>query len=142
MLFALVLFVPILGGSVPNIGFYLCWWISEIRWCRLKRAIIIMIDQQKKHKTLSYISALTVIDSRMCTTSSSAMCGSRGVQSGHYCCAAQAFKYQLKKRLLCRSDVSSANSSDNVYLTPTYDFACNLASSGALCGVSELHLSG
>ena len=29
----------------------------------------------------------------------------------------------------------------NVYLTPTWDSACNLASSGALCGVSELYLS-
>ena len=35
-----------------------------------------------------------------------------------------------------------ANSFGNVYLTPTYDSACNLASSGASCGVNELHFSG
>ena len=40
-----------------------------------------------------------------------------------------------------RNAVSCANSSENVYLTPTYDGACNLASSGASCGVSGLHLS-
>ena len=40
-----------------------------------------------------------------------------------------------------RSTVSCANSSDNVYLTPTYDGACNFAGSGAPCSVNELHLS-
>ena len=40
-----------------------------------------------------------------------------------------------------RSAVSCANSSNNVYLTPAYDGACNLANSGASCGVSGLHLN-
>ena len=47
-----------------------------------------------------------------------------------------------KRRRDFPSQRSRANSSVNVYLTPTYDAACNLASSGASRGVSELHLSG
>ena len=71
-------------------------------------------------------------------------CGGR--QSGSWIRFAvashQDFKYQLKKRFLHRNTVPCANSFGNVYLTPTYDSACNLASSGASCGVSELHFSG
>ena len=55
--------------------------------------------------------------------------------------AAQAFKYHLNKRILRRSAVSCANSSGNVYPTPTYEAAYDLASPGALCAVSEVHLS-
>ena len=43
---------------------------------------------------------------------------------------------QEKRRFFRRSAVSCANSSDDVYLTPTYDTSCNFASSGASCGVS------
>ena len=40
----------------------------------------IMIDRQKKHKTRCYLSVLTVTGSQTCTTS--AVCGSRGVEPG------------------------------------------------------------
>ena len=56
--------MPILEGFVPNFGCYLSWWISEIRWFHLERAI--MIDYLKKQKTLSYLFVLAVIDSREC----------------------------------------------------------------------------
>ena len=49
---------------------------------------------------------------------------------------------QQQDEIFRRSAVSCADSSDNVHPTPTYDAACNLASSGASCGVGELHLSG
>ena len=67
----------LLLGSHPSrfispVGFH------KIRCRQLKRAII--IGHQKKHKTLSYLSVLTVTGSQMCTTS--AVCGSRGVESG------------------------------------------------------------
>ena len=58
------------------------------------------------------------------------------------CRAAQDFKYQLKKPFLHHIAAPCTNSSGNVYLTPTYDSACNLAISGASCGVNELYLSG
>ena len=82
VLSSVVLFMSILGGFVPNIECYLSRWISEIRRCRLARTIIIIIiiQHRKKHKTLSYLSVLTVIGSRMCTTSE--LCGIRGVQPG------------------------------------------------------------
>ena len=133
-----------LGGFKQKLGCYHSRWISQIRWCHPER--IIMIDHRKKHNTLSYISVLTVTCSQMCTTS--AVCGSRGVEPGSLlhrkgpCCTAQAFKYQFKKRFLRRGSISCANSSDNAYLTPTFKSVCNLASSRASCGVSELHLSG
>ena len=113
--------------SIPGIG-YLARRISQILCRQLKRAI--MIDYRNKHKTFSYISILTVSGSQICTMST--VCGSRGVEP----------RSLLKKRFLRRSAVSCANSSGNVYLSPTYDSACNLVSSEASCGVSELHLSG
>ena len=50
----------------------------QLSMCLLKPTI--MINHQKKDKTLSHLSVLTVIGSRMGT--SSAVCGSRGVQPG------------------------------------------------------------
>ena len=137
----IVLVMSVLAAFVPNIGCYLCRRMSEIRLCRFKRTIIIMIDNRKKHKILSYISVLTVIGSRMCTTS--AVCGIRGVQQGSLL-RRTSLQIPVKETFLRRSAVSSANSSSgNVYLTPSYDFACNLASLGVSCGVvSKLHLRG
>ena len=44
---------------------------------------------------------------------------------------------ELKKRFFCRTAVPCANSSGHVKLTPPDDAACNMAISGALCGVIE-----
>ena len=68
--------MSILGEFVPNFECYLSRRILKPRWYRLQLAI--MIDHRKKHKTLSYLSVLAVIGSRMCTMS--AVCSSRGVQ--------------------------------------------------------------
>ena len=108
---------------LPNLVYYLAPRISQIRCRYLEYAI--MIDYRKKHKTLSYLYVLTVTDSRMCTTS--VVYGSRGVwpESLLRC---TSLLIQVKKRFPHRSAVSCANSSGNVYLTPTYDSACNLAS--------------
>ena len=45
-------------------------------------------------------------------------------------------------RFFRRSSVSYANSGGNIYLIPTYDAACNLASPGVSCSVREMNLSG
>ena len=49
------------------------------------------------------------------------------------------FQLQQKKRFFHRSSFSCANSSDHVYLTPTYDAACSFVSSGALCTASGMY---
>ena len=73
----IVLIMSILRGFVSN---FVTRRILRILWCRLERINTIIIGHRKKHKTLSYISAMTVIGLRMRTTS--AVCGSRGVQPG------------------------------------------------------------
>ena len=107
------------------------------RRCRLERAMT--IDHRKKHKTHSCLRPMAVVRSKECTTS--AMGGSGGVELESLLHRTR-LQYQLKKRFLHRNTVPCANSSDNVYRTPTYDSACNLASSRPSCGVSELHFSG
>ena len=126
-----------LGEFVPNLRGYLARRISQIFVRQLKRSLT--IGNRKKHKTLSYLSVLTVTGLQMCTTS--AVCGSRGFEPGSLL-HRTSFLVQVKEKSLRRSAVSCANSSGNVYLTPTYDSTCNLASSEASCGVSEMHLSG
>ena len=68
----------LLRQLVPNSRCYLARRISQIRCRHLERAI--MIDYRKKHKTLRYLSGLTVTGSKVCTTS--ALYGSRGVEPG------------------------------------------------------------
>ena len=121
---------------VPNFECCLARRISQIRGCRRERTI--MIYHRKKHITLNYLSAMTVARESVPRV----WCAPVEAFNQGDSCAAQAFKYQLKKRFLRRSAVSCANSSGNVYLTSAYDSTFTLASLRASCGVSELHLSG
>ena len=82
---------------------------------------------------------MVVTGSRVCTTNTA--CCSRGVQPGSLL-PRTSRQILEKKRRLRRSAVSCANCNGNVYLTLTYDAACNLGSTGASCGVSETHLGG
>ena len=117
---------------VPNLGGYLARRISQSRCRHLERAL--MIDHRKKHETLSYLSVLTVTGSQMCTTS--AVCGSRGVEPGSLLGRTNLL-IQVKRNDFSVAALSRANSSGNACLAPTCDSACNLANSGASCGVSD-----
>ena len=122
---------------VPNMGCYFARRISQIRCRQLERAV--MIDHQKKHKTLSYLSVLTVTGSRMCATS--VVCGSRGVEPG-----------SLLRRTSLLIQVKETISPSQRCLVCQFQRQClpnshirlclQFGELGASCGVSELHLSG
>ena len=96
------------------------------------------IADRKTHKPFSCLPDMAVIGSQVYTTST--VCRTRSVQPRSLM-HRTSLPNLAKKRFPRRSAVPCANSSGNVYLTPTYDAACNLTISRALCGVKEKTLS-
>ena len=96
-------------------------------------------DPQKKHKMLSYFPAVAVIGFTSVYHEYDvlqSMCPTRVTVAPH-----QSLQISGNKGYLRRNAASYANSSGNVYLTPTFGAAYNLVSLGTLCDVREIHLS-
>ena len=128
--------MSILGRFDLTVWWYLPRWSLKCSWCFLRYSMA--IDGRTKHKPLCCLPDMIVIGSQVCTMST--VCCTRSVQSGSLL-PRKSLQVLGKKRFPRCSAVPCANSSGNVYLTPTYDAACNLTRSRALCGVKEINLS-